>query len=92
MLALSLVLMDNESVLMGEKHFADATEPDDVAEKFSRKISYSPVPGRPALPATQHRYFQELVESRAEAIVGKWIDFFVLNKPVQSETIGRRIK
>jgi hypothetical protein len=33
-----------------------------------------------------------LVESRAEAIVGKWIDFFVLNKPVQSETIGRRIK
>jgi hypothetical protein len=36
-LALSLVLMDNESVLVGEKHFADATEPDDVAEKFSRK-------------------------------------------------------
>lgn len=63
-----------------------------VVNGLVQKISYSPVSGRPALPATQHRYFQELVESRAEAIVGKWIDFFVLNKPVQSETIGRRIK
>jgi hypothetical protein len=42
--------------------------------------------------AAQQRYFEELVVSRAGAIVEKWIDFFVLNKPVQSETISRRIK
>ena len=37
-------------------------------------------------------YFQEIVTVRAEDIVAKWIDFFVLHKPVKSERITRRLK
>jgi hypothetical protein len=63
-----------------------------VVNGIVQQISYSPMAGRAPLPAAQQRYFEELVESRAGAIVDKWIDFFVLNKPVQSETISRRLK
>ena len=38
------------------------------------------------------RNFEELVMARASDIVGKWIDFFVLHKPVKSERITRRLK
>jgi len=38
------------------------------------------------------QYFKELVTARAEEIVQKWIDFFVLNKPVRPERIVRRLK
>jgi hypothetical protein len=38
------------------------------------------------------RYFEELVTARANDIVSKWIDFFVLHKPVKSERITRRLK
>jgi len=63
-----------------------------VVNGLVEQITYSPMAGRAPLPATQQRYFEELVESRADAIVAKWIDFFVLNKPVQSESITQRIK
>jgi hypothetical protein len=63
-----------------------------VVNGLVQQITYSPTVGRAPLPSVQQRYFEELVESRADAIVGKWIDFFVLNKPVQSESITRRIK
>ena len=63
-----------------------------VVNGLVQQITYSPTAGRAPLPSVQQRYFEELVESRADAIVGKWIDFFVLNKPVQSESITRRIK
>lgn len=55
-------------------------------------ILFMPVTGKPYLPAAQLKFFQELVTLRAEDIVQKWIDFFVLNKPVQPETIHRRLK
>jgi len=38
------------------------------------------------------RHFEELVSARATDIVAKWIDFFVLHKPVKSERITRRLK
>jgi len=38
------------------------------------------------------RHFEELVSARASDIVSKWIDFFVLHKPVKSERITRRLK
>ena len=48
--------------------------------------------GRPPLTPAEMQYFRELVTARAEEIVGKWIDFFVLHKPVQAERITRRLK
>lgn len=59
----------------------------DVAE-----IRYANVAGRAPLDNTEMRYFEELVSARATEIVNKWIDFFVLHKPVKSERITRRLK
>lgn len=42
-------------------------------------------------PVHVHGKFQDR-ESRASDIVSKWIDFFVLHKPVKSERITRRLK
>jgi hypothetical protein len=50
------------------------------------------VAGRAPLENTARRHFEELVVARAMDIVAKWIDFFVLHKPVKSELITRRLK
>ena len=56
------------------------------------EIRYSNVAGRAPLEKREMSYFQEVVTVRAEDIVSKWIDFFVLHKPVKSERITRRLK
>lgn len=55
-------------------------------------IRFSNVAGREPLSNTEMRNFEELVSARASDIVSKWIDFFVLHKPVKSERITRRLK
>lgn len=56
------------------------------------EIRYAPVLGRSPLEASEMRFFEELVSARADEIVAKWIDFFVLHKPVRPERITRRLK
>jgi len=56
------------------------------------EIRYSPVKGRRPLGQKQAEDFSAVVEHRAEDIVQKWIDYFVLHKPVPSERITRRIR
>ena len=56
------------------------------------EIRYGSVTGRPPLAANEMRYFEEIVTARADDIIAKWIDFFVLNKPVKPERITRRLK
>jgi len=56
------------------------------------EIRFTTVAGRAPLGNTEMRYFDELVTARATDIVSKWIDFFVLHKPVKSERITRRLK
>jgi hypothetical protein len=56
------------------------------------EIRYTNVAGRAPLASTEMRNFEELVSARASDIVSKWIDFFVLHKPVKSERITRRLK
>jgi hypothetical protein len=36
--------------------------------------------------------FKAVTEEFTEEIVQRWIDYFVLHKPVPSETISRRIR
>ncbi len=55
-------------------------------------VRYSDMAGRPPLEPMELRYFQEVVEARADAIVAKWIDYFVLHKPIVPERITRRLK
>jgi hypothetical protein len=59
----------------------------DIAE-----IRYTDVAGRAPLENAEMRHFEEVVTARASDIVTKWIDFFVLHKPVKSERITRRLK
>jgi hypothetical protein len=55
-------------------------------------IKYTAVRGRRPLQRAQFADFRELVEHLATEILGKWIDYFVLHRPVQPRTITRRIK
>jgi hypothetical protein len=56
------------------------------------EIRYTNTQGRAPLEAKELRFFQEVVEAKADDIVSKWIDFFVLHKSVTSESITRRLK
>lgn len=56
------------------------------------EISYTSVTGRAPLESNEMRFFQELVTVKAEEIVQKWIDFFVLHKSITPERINRRLK
>ena len=56
------------------------------------EINYTSVAGRAPLDANEMRFFQEIVAAKADEIVSKWIDFFVLHQSVASERITRRLK
>jgi hypothetical protein len=56
------------------------------------EIRYSPVKGRKPLSLKHMESFKAVVERYAEEIVQKWIDYFVLHKPVLSETITQKIR
>jgi hypothetical protein len=55
-------------------------------------IHYLDVPGRLPLSVQEMRAFEEIVSARADEIVAKWIDFFVLHKSFKPEVITRRLK
>jgi hypothetical protein len=56
------------------------------------EVRYSSVSGRLPLNVNEMRFFHEIVGARADEIVSKWIDFFVLHKPVKPEHITQRLK
>jgi hypothetical protein len=56
------------------------------------EIRYVPVRGRRPLEGTQLHDFQTLTRHLADEIVQKWIDYFVLHRPIVSEKIDRRIR
>jgi len=56
------------------------------------KINYTSVAGRNPLEANEMRFFQEIVGAKADEIVSKWIDFFVLHKSIAAERVTRRLK
>jgi hypothetical protein len=55
-------------------------------------IHFGTALGRPPLSLQEMGLFKEIVNARVDDIVAKWIDFFVLNKSIQSERITRRLK
>jgi hypothetical protein len=63
-----------------------------VGYELSRKSPYSGATGRAPLEPMEMRLFREIVSVRAEDIVAKWIDFFVLSKSVKPERITKRLK
>ena len=55
-------------------------------------IRIGPVAGMRPLTGKALADFEVVVSRRAEDIVGKWVDFFVHHRPVQAETITRKLK
>ena len=55
-------------------------------------IRYTETFGHPPLTRRELSYFKELASARADEIVQKWIDFFVLHKSIKPEHIHRRLK
>jgi hypothetical protein len=56
------------------------------------QIIYSSVKGRQPLNRAELKNFQTVMSRYAEEIVQKWIDYFVLHKPVEAQKITQRIK
>ena len=55
-------------------------------------VDIKTVKGKPPLENKDLKDFKIFVTTYAENIVQKWIDFFVLNKPVYPEIINKRVK
>ena len=56
------------------------------------RIVYGNVAKMEPLKGRQLAAFKELVNKRSKDIVKKWIDFFVLKKPIKAERITRKLK
>ena len=54
-------------------------------------VRYGEVAGKRSLTVSEMRFFEELVTAKADEIVSKWIDFFVLHKSIKPENITRRL-
>jgi len=63
-----------------------------IVDGVISEIRFGSAAGRPPLTSKEAVLFKEIVTARADDIVQKWIDFFVLNKTVHSERITRRLK
>jgi hypothetical protein len=55
-------------------------------------IIFKPVRGRRPLEGAQLHDFETLVGHYSDQIVQKWVDYFVLHRPIKPEVITRRIK
>jgi hypothetical protein len=63
-----------------------------IVDGVIKEIRLSATRGRPPLTPKESQLFKELVAARADDVVRKWVDFFVMNKSVTSERITKRLK
>jgi hypothetical protein len=49
------------------------------------RIDFVDQPGRPPLKPAEMDHFREVVRAKAQDIVQKWVDYFVLHKSVSVE-------
>jgi hypothetical protein len=52
-------------------------------------VVFLPQPSRPPLKPAELQQFRDVVLAKADDIVRKWVDYFVLHKSVASEKITR---
>ncbi len=57
-----------------------------------REVRFTGVRGKEPLAPSEMADFRDLVTARADEIVQRWIDFFVLHKTFAPEHISRRIR
>jgi hypothetical protein len=63
-----------------------------IVDGVIKEVRFGAAAGRPSLTSKEAGLFKEIVTGRADDIVRKWIDFFVLKKTVKSERITKRLK
>jgi len=56
------------------------------------RVNFKNVSGKKPLPLNKLRDFKIIVDRYSEFIIKSWVDFFVLNKPIKSKKITRKIK
>jgi len=56
------------------------------------RIVYSAVKGRKRLSKVELRNFQAVTKHYAKEIVEKWVDYFVLHKPITAQKITEKIR
>ena len=56
-----------------------------------KEIILSEVKGKKPLDAKNLKNFKVFVEAYRIEIVNKWIEYFVYNKPIQTEVITQRV-
>jgi hypothetical protein len=56
------------------------------------RVVFRKIAGRPPLTGGHLKDFKQLVRARADDIVRRWVDFFVLNKHSKTEIITRRLR
>lgn len=56
------------------------------------EIIYSSVKGRRPLSKSEMNNFQTLTNHYADEIVQKWIDYFILHRPIEAQKITHRIR
>jgi len=57
-----------------------------------KEVCIRSVKGRKPLKSSDLQDFKKFVEVYADDIVQKWIDYFVLHKPINCQEIQRRLK
>ena len=55
------------------------------------KVTFAPVAKMPPLRAGELKNFKKLVRAKADEIVRKWIDYFVLHRDITPVNITRRL-
>jgi hypothetical protein len=56
------------------------------------RIVFQNIAGRPPLTGAHLKNFKQLVRVKADDIVRRWVDFFVLKKHIKPEVIARKLK
>jgi len=56
------------------------------------RVVFSKITGKPPLSGSKMNDFQVLVRAKAEDIVRRWVDFFVLKKHNRPEIITKRLR
>ena len=62
-----------------------------IIDGIVTEIKILPVRGKAPLELKELNKFKRLVEYFKDDIVKKWIDFFILNKEIKSESINQKI-
>jgi hypothetical protein len=55
------------------------------------EVRITEVKGKEPLDSQNLKKFKKLVETYRDDIVRKWVDFFIYNKPVESERITKKL-